>query len=159
MKVLSSMPWPTKLPNIPQSDLNAHRLARNAVEFPSDRPASVPWEGVNAETALLIITSSVCIQEATGLDNHGLLRRLSTKWTPDSALMDCKLAAPSLGRDLTPSLNSSGTIIWVREHGPGRRNLASSQDLASSDAHRKHFDAKFGPVGKRCWCHRPQGGS
>lgn len=39
----------------------------------------------------MAIISNQNVQEATGLDRPGLLRRFSMKWTPESALKDCKL--------------------------------------------------------------------
>jgi hypothetical protein len=50
----------------------------------------VPWSHVNAEKALSLIVSSKNVQEATGLDRQGLLRRLTVQWSAEAALRDCK---------------------------------------------------------------------
>lgn len=49
------------------------------------------WSHVNAEEALSLIVSSKNVQEATGLDRQGLLRRLATQWSAHAALKDCEL--------------------------------------------------------------------
>ena len=40
--------------------------------------------------ALSLLSSSKNVLDALGVDQEGLLRRVSTKWTPDLALRDCK---------------------------------------------------------------------
>ncbi|KAF9464410.1 hypothetical protein BDZ94DRAFT_1161875 [Collybia nuda] len=114
--VLSSMPWAAKLPILSQSDSNAYRPARNVVEFPSDRPISVSWEGFDTEAALLIVASSVSVQQATGLDKHGLLKRLSMKWTADSALMDQRSSgfeSTLRGDGISPLLKISPALMHI----------------------------------------------
>lgn len=48
------------------------------------------WSGLRSEELLMLLASSNKVQEATTLDQQGLLRRLHAKWTVDGALRDCK---------------------------------------------------------------------
>jgi hypothetical protein len=84
------MPTLSYLPEIPRFELGSHPSPRSSIKFPSDSPETTLWSGVSAEAMLEAITSDRFMQEATGLDRQGLLRRLSVKWTPDAALKNCK---------------------------------------------------------------------
>lgn len=84
------MPTPSYLPEIPRFELGSRPAPRSAVRFPSDPTETTPWSGVSVEAALEAITCNRSMQEATGLDRLGLLRRFTVKWTPDAALSDCK---------------------------------------------------------------------
>lgn len=53
------------------------------------------WSHVNAEEALSLIVSCKNVQEATGLDRQGLLRRLTAQWSAEAALKDCEFREPS----------------------------------------------------------------
>lgn len=73
------------------------------VPFPVDEgDVEMPkWSFVNAEEARAILVSSRSVQEATGLDRQGLLRRFSIKWTVDTALNDCETSHLELTAVLT----------------------------------------------------------
>ncbi|KAG0709779.1 hypothetical protein DFH29DRAFT_885776 [Suillus ampliporus] len=79
------------------------RPAQTAVTFPAIEGEGevLQWSSVNAEEALAILVSSKSVQEATGLDRQGLLRRFSVKWTVDMALRDSD--KPSNHRQMTES--------------------------------------------------------
>lgn len=53
------------------------------------------WSGVKSEEFLLLLASSKKAQEATTLDQQGLVRQMNVKWTVDGALRDCKFLAKS----------------------------------------------------------------
>lgn len=90
------MPGPSALPSISPSKDAVFQRPREPIHFSSaDAVTSDSWSGVDAEVALMAIVSSQNIQEATGLDRQGLLRRFSHKWTADSALRDCKVFLPT----------------------------------------------------------------
>lgn len=89
-KALSTMEAAPTLPSLPEFIPGVLRPAQTEVRFPpiEAEGAVEPWSNVNAEEALAILVSSKSVQEATGLDRQGLLRRCSAKWTVDTALRD-----------------------------------------------------------------------
>lgn len=48
--------------------------------------------GIDFDSALSLITSCRTVQEAFGVDEEGLRRRLTMKWTPNLALRDCEFS-------------------------------------------------------------------
>lgn len=84
------MPTHTNLPEVPLSEVGSHLSPRSVVGFSSDPIGITPWSGVDVEAVLAAITSNQSVQEATGLDKNGLLRRFSAKWTAEAALRDCQ---------------------------------------------------------------------
>ncbi|KAG1840083.1 hypothetical protein DFJ58DRAFT_858586 [Suillus subalutaceus] len=89
-KALSTMEAAPTLPSLPEFIPGVLRPAQTEVRFPpiEAEGAVGPWSNVNAEEALAILVSSKSVQEATGLDRQGLLRRCSAKWSVDMALRD-----------------------------------------------------------------------
>lgn len=91
-QALSSMPGTSNLPTIESTEVGVLHALREPVPFNSagsQPPAS--WTGVDAEAALTMIVSSDRVQDATGLDRQGLLRRLADQWSADSALRECEI--------------------------------------------------------------------
>jgi hypothetical protein len=86
------MEMPPTLPSLPEFIPGVLRPAEAEVTFPASEGdvEMAQWSPVNAEEARAILMSSKYVQEATGLDRQGLLRRFSVKWTVDMALNDCK---------------------------------------------------------------------
>ncbi|KAG1783176.1 hypothetical protein EV702DRAFT_1176389 [Suillus placidus] len=82
-KALSTMEAAPTLPPLPEFIPGVLRPAQTEGEG-----GVRPWSNVNAEEALAILASAKSVQEATGLDRQGLLRRCSAKWTVDMALRD-----------------------------------------------------------------------
>lgn len=83
------MPQSAELPPVVCSEVGTYHPPRDSIPFPNDADmTSISWSGVNAEDALMLIVSSLNVQEATGLDRQALLRRFATKWTPEFALRD-----------------------------------------------------------------------
>jgi len=91
-KALSTMEMAPMLPSLPKFTTGVLRPAEAAVAFPSSPGDAevAQWSSVNPEEARAILVSSKSVQEATGLDRQGLLRRFSVKWTVDMALNDCE---------------------------------------------------------------------
>lgn len=89
-KALSTMEAAPTLPSLPEFIPGVLRPAQTEVRFPpiEAEGAVGSWSNVNAEEALAILVSSKSVQDATGLDRQGLLRRCSAKWTIDTALRD-----------------------------------------------------------------------
>lgn len=48
------------------------------------------WSHVDAEEAISLIVSSKNVQETTGMDRQGLLRRFTAQWSAAAALKDCE---------------------------------------------------------------------
>jgi hypothetical protein len=64
------------LPSIPPAEVGTFHPPHEITEFSADPDATLDsWIGVDAEAALLAIVSKQNVQEATGLDRQGLLRR------------------------------------------------------------------------------------
>lgn len=85
------MPGPSNLPPVSLAKTSSLRPAPEPVLFiaAETKPASL-WSGLSSQSALMSIISNQSVQEATGLDRPGLLRRFSAKWTAESALRECK---------------------------------------------------------------------
>lgn len=91
------MPGSSNLPPTEAPEPGVLPQAREPVLFAqAESKPPTSWTGVNAEAALMAIVTSQRVQEATGLDRQGLLRRFSQQWTADSALTDCQFFAMSL---------------------------------------------------------------
>lgn len=50
----------------------------------------IPWTPVSGEVALSAFVSNKAVLDTFGVDKETLSRRLSTPWTPEAALNDCK---------------------------------------------------------------------
>lgn len=49
-----------------------------------------PWTPVDGQVVLAALVSNETVLDAFGVDRETLSRRLSTSWTPETALNDCK---------------------------------------------------------------------
>ena len=57
----------------------------------AQQPANVDTcLGLDTNEVLLALTSCRTVHDALGIDQEGLYRRLTLKWTPDLALRDCE---------------------------------------------------------------------
>ncbi|KAG1752645.1 uncharacterized protein EDB91DRAFT_1243408 [Suillus paluster] len=116
-QALSTMGAAPTLPPLSEFIPGVLRPAQTEVTFPpieGEREVS-QWSSVNAEEALAILVSSKSVQEATGLDRQGLLRRFSVRWTVDIALRDSD--RPNNHRQLTegglPLLKLSPALMAI----------------------------------------------
>ncbi|KJA30169.1 hypothetical protein HYPSUDRAFT_32272 [Hypholoma sublateritium FD-334 SS-4] len=91
-------------------------------------PFDLSGLGVDTNNALTLIVSSRTVQEAFKLDRESLLRRLSTKWTPELALKDFEQSSgyenTFRGDGVSPLLKISPALMHIE-------NL-SMQSLARS---------------------------
>ncbi|KAH7887618.1 hypothetical protein F5I97DRAFT_1951639 [Phlebopus sp. FC_14] len=88
-KVLSTMAG-TTLPDTASFTPGVLRPPEKQVAFPqiTEDPCPATWSCVNADEALSVLTSCKRVQEATGLDRQGLLRRFTAKWSAEAALRE-----------------------------------------------------------------------
>lgn len=95
------MPGPSNLPPTATPEPGLH-LTREPILFTStESKPPTSWTGLNAETALMAVVTSQRVQEATGLDRQGLLRRFAQPWTADSALTDCQFFTTGFRHPIT----------------------------------------------------------
>ncbi|KAH7931244.1 hypothetical protein BV22DRAFT_1027474 [Leucogyrophana mollusca] len=118
-KALLSLQEPPDLPPVAPFSPGILRSADKQITFPPveavPADAAYPRSCVNAEEALMMIVSSRAVQEATGLDRQGLLRRFSTKWSADTALRD-SVERPSSSRQVgegSPLLKLSPALMAI----------------------------------------------
>ncbi|KAJ7590858.1 hypothetical protein C8J56DRAFT_934069 [Mycena floridula] len=114
-EALSSLPESAQLPSIPCSDFGVYHPPQQPQDVPAT-PADI-WAGVDAESALLAIVSNQSVQEATGIDKSGLLRRFSNKWTVETALRD-SIEKPAFdatvrGDGVSPLLKISPALMHI----------------------------------------------
>ncbi|KAF7967328.1 hypothetical protein HWV62_34705 [Athelia sp. TMB] len=87
---LAGIPGESNLPFIPIDKKGSLAITPEPILFtPAEAKPNFSWSGISSQNALMAIISNQNVQEATGLDRPGLLRRFSMKWTPESALKDC----------------------------------------------------------------------
>ena len=92
VQALSTKPAWLTLPPSPEAQIGTYHTPQEPVHFPTADNDSI-WRGVDAQSAIMSLISSVNVQRATGIDQQGLLRRLGAHWTADSALLDGKPSA------------------------------------------------------------------
>lgn len=97
MQALESSHGPAILPQVAKFTPGVLRPPEEQVAFPSATELEVvdEWSHVDAEEVLSLIVSCKNVQEATGMDRQGLLRRLTAQWSAEAALKDCELRKTS----------------------------------------------------------------
>ncbi|KAF8138461.1 hypothetical protein EV363DRAFT_1520744 [Boletus edulis] len=117
-RAISSSHGPAILPQVAEFTPGVLRPPEEQVMFPPVMESEMvaEWSHVNAEEALSLIVSSRNVQEATGMDRQGLLRRLTAQWSAEAALKD-SLERPSTHRPLTengsPLLKLSPALMAI----------------------------------------------
>ncbi|KIJ70100.1 hypothetical protein HYDPIDRAFT_104771 [Hydnomerulius pinastri MD-312] len=78
------------LPRIAPFTPGVFRPAEEQILFPpvTEDETLGQWSCVNTEMAISVLVSSKNVQEATGLDRQGLMRRFTAKWSAEAALRD-----------------------------------------------------------------------
>lgn len=109
---------PMTLPQIAPFTPGILRPPEAKIPFPVLTAAdSLPkWSGVKSEEFLLLLASSKKAQEATTLDQQGLVRQMNVKWTVDGALRD-SIERPNSNRSLVdgalPLLKLSPALMAI----------------------------------------------
>lgn len=85
------MPAHPQLPELEESDPGTFGPPRQQILFSSidGGLTAESITGIDMEAVLLLLSSSPHIQDAVGLDEQGLLRRLARHWTAEGAISDC----------------------------------------------------------------------
>jgi len=86
------------LPQIAPFTPGVLRPPEAKIPFPDSTASdSLPkWSGIKSQEFSVLLALSKKVQEATTLDQQGLVRRLNAKWTVDGALRDCKFLAKAI---------------------------------------------------------------
>ena len=82
-----------KLPPLPTLEPGEIGNVHNAVLFASESEEVSLQEVyplLDPEALILAIVSNKTVQDATGLDRQGLLRRFSASWSAESAFRECE---------------------------------------------------------------------
>jgi len=116
--VLTSFNGSGTLPEIAPFTPGILRPSEAQVMFPPvmEEEDVVQRSHVNAEEALSLLVCSKNVQEATGLDRQGLLRRFTGKWSAEAALRD-SVERPNPNRSITengsPLLRLSPALMAI----------------------------------------------
>ncbi|KAI0368151.1 hypothetical protein BV20DRAFT_948958 [Pilatotrama ljubarskyi] len=84
-KALSALPHNSSLPSLPDWHFGSLQPPQHPIPFPSGGQTSEPIPDIDTDAMLEALASAPNVQEATGLGQQDLLRRLGSQWTPDSA--------------------------------------------------------------------------
>ncbi|KAI0638061.1 hypothetical protein C8Q77DRAFT_1089093 [Trametes polyzona] len=87
-KALSVLPPASPLPSPPDWQFGSLQPPQSPVPFPSDVQTSGPLPDIDSDAMLDALSSAQNVQEATGLGQQDLRRRLGAGWSPDSAYKD-----------------------------------------------------------------------
>ena len=91
MQALSALPSAASLPSLPDWQFGTLQAPQQPVSFPSNAQSSRTLPDIDTDALLDALTSCQSVQEATGLGQSDLLRRLSgADWSADSAFRECK---------------------------------------------------------------------
>lgn len=115
---LSTLNGHMTLPQIAPFTPGVLRPPEAQIPFPDLSEAELPreWSGVKSEEVLILLASSKNVQETTALDQQGLIRKLSSKWTVEGALRD-SAERPNhnrpLGDGVPPLLKLSPALMAI----------------------------------------------
>ncbi|EIN10313.1 hypothetical protein PUNSTDRAFT_112183 [Punctularia strigosozonata HHB-11173 SS5] len=89
-QALALLPKYPQLPEVESAPPGAFPAPREPARFSSvdGGLAADGVHGINMETVLVILASSAHVQDAVGLDEQGVFRRLAREWTPKMAVQD-----------------------------------------------------------------------
>ncbi|EIW82325.1 hypothetical protein CONPUDRAFT_164944 [Coniophora puteana RWD-64-598 SS2] len=98
-EAMDSLDGPPHLPSLAVQMPGVLRPAEQPVLF-GDEHVTIPLARVDTARAVVFLSASRSAQEATGLDEESLHRRLTTKWSPELALKE-SVERPSSTRHVT----------------------------------------------------------
>ncbi|OJT13104.1 Protein EFR3 [Trametes pubescens] len=84
-KVLSALPPSSPLPSPPDWQFGSLQPPQQPIPFPSDAQTSGPLPDIDSDAILEALSTAQNAQQATGLNQQELLRRLRADWSPDNA--------------------------------------------------------------------------
>ncbi|KAH9853607.1 hypothetical protein C2E23DRAFT_728277 [Lenzites betulinus] len=84
-KVLSALSPSSPLPNPPDWQFGSLQPPQQPVPFPSEGTTNTPIPDIDSRAMLEALASAQNVQDATGLGQPELLRRMGVSWSPDSA--------------------------------------------------------------------------
>ncbi|KAH9899994.1 hypothetical protein C8Q73DRAFT_681619 [Cubamyces lactineus] len=87
-KALSALPSSSSLPSLPDWQFGSLQPPQHPVPLPDGVQLDTALPDIDADAILEALSSAQNVQEATGLGQHDLLRRLGADWSPDSAYRD-----------------------------------------------------------------------
>ncbi|KAH9482387.1 Protein EFR3 [Psilocybe cubensis] len=100
----------------------AEKAIKNLSSFPNKGttegfPLDSHTLGIDVDEALSLVTSSQAVQEAFGMDQEGLTRRVMVKWTPELALRDFENSSAYettlRGDGISPLLKISPALMHI----------------------------------------------
>ncbi|KAI1795120.1 hypothetical protein LXA43DRAFT_65163 [Ganoderma leucocontextum] len=88
-KALSALPPAAALPSLPDWQFGTLQPPQQSIPIPADLAICGPLPDIDTDALLNAIVESQCVQEATGLGQTDLLRRLDgAEWTADGAFRE-----------------------------------------------------------------------
>ncbi|OSC96810.1 hypothetical protein PYCCODRAFT_1399829 [Trametes coccinea BRFM310] len=114
-KSLSALPGASPLPNLPDWQFGSLQPPQHPTPLPSDLPLTEPLPDIDTDAILEALSSAPNVQEATGLGQQDLLRRLGAEWSPDKAYkesIETKSRLDSLSGDgLSPLIKVAPALM------------------------------------------------
>ncbi|KAI9001445.1 hypothetical protein BD414DRAFT_474648, partial [Trametes punicea] len=114
-KFLAALPPFSPLPSLPVWQFGSLQPTQQPIPLPSDAQFGEPLPDIDTDAVLDALSAAQNVQEATGLAQEDLLRRLGSQWSPDSAYKDSietKSRMDSLSGDgLSPLIKVAPTLM------------------------------------------------
>ncbi|KAI0921764.1 hypothetical protein AcV5_000732 [Taiwanofungus camphoratus] len=116
-ETISAIPQELTLPSLPDPHPRNLASPQEPIPFTSEASPTGPLPNVDTQALLTSVASSQTVQEATGLDEQALVRRLTAHWTAASAFkesMETNTSYDSLRRDgLSPLVKVAPTLMHI----------------------------------------------
>ncbi|KAL6309605.1 hypothetical protein BKA93DRAFT_274079 [Sparassis latifolia] len=104
------------LPSLPDMQPSTFELPRKPILFTSEASSSGTLTCLDTQALLIALASNPNVQEATGLDQQSLLRRLAMPWTAESAFRESLETRPNydaLQDALSPLIKVAPTLMHI----------------------------------------------
>ncbi|KAI0071084.1 hypothetical protein K474DRAFT_1607515 [Panus rudis PR-1116 ss-1] len=118
-KVCSAIPSPGLLqpPDFDSRPSGTIDPPRQPIPIRTDPEEDAPVTTLNVEELIAALAARQSVQEATGLDETGLLKRFTTQWTPESALqesLDTQTSYDALRHDtISPLIKVAPALMQI----------------------------------------------
>ena len=91
LQALSALPTAAPLPSLPDWQFGTLQPQQQSIPFPADLHISSSLPDIDNDALLDALTGCQSVQDATGLGQSDLLRRLNgNEWSVDGAYKDCE---------------------------------------------------------------------